>query len=96
MPARAGLTNSTFFLSKFGVFDLNRIKKSDEFTVHKSKISKNQEKSEKYYKKLEKIPSILVKKFCKTASFGFFKIQISSNLHHFQISILMELVWFCC
>jgi hypothetical protein len=40
-----------------------------------SKISKNQEKSEKYYKKLEKIPSILVKKFCKSASFGFLKFK---------------------
>jgi hypothetical protein len=57
---------------------------------------KNFKKSGKYYKKLEQILSILVKKYLQICIICLVKIQNLSNLHHFQISLPTELVWFCC
>jgi hypothetical protein len=49
------------------------------FTIHKFKISKIIKNQEKYYKKLENILSVLVKKVFKICIIWLVKIQILSN-----------------
>jgi hypothetical protein len=51
--------------------------KNPEVLFTEVKFSKNQEK---YYKKLEQILNVMVKKFFQIGNVSFVKIQISSNI----------------